>query len=99
MTRNGQSPGERGLVGAKHRIVDTGDVRWTEVRWTEDGLSASEAIYGFCAWLTCREERICMGSAENCAPVVELIKAFCERNDLADPRDGWEDNLTHPKDD
>ena len=92
MTQNGQSPGERGLFGDKLKIVDIDEMS------VEKGcLSASEAIFGFCAWLTCRKIVTSMGGAEDCAPVVELIKTFCETNDLADPRDGWEENLTHPK--
>jgi len=62
-----------------------------------DKMSASEAIFGFAAWLTTRENMTVMSSAHNCVPVMDRIKEFCDTNKLPDPRDGWEKNLTHPK--
>lgn len=59
-------------------------------------MSASEAIYGFCGWLTTKEERTVMSSKHNCAPIADKIKEFCETNELNDPIDGWEKNLKHP---
>ena len=59
-------------------------------------LSASEALYGFCAWLTTRPRPITMSEKHDAAPVVELIKRFCEVNDIADPREGWHLQLVHP---
>jgi len=61
-----------------------------------DKLIASEALFGFAAWLTTREETTKMGASEDCAPIVGLISQFCEENNLPDPRDGWENNLVHP---
>ena len=63
---------------------------------TMDRLTASEAIYGFVAWLTTQPGVIKMGASENCVPVCEAIKVFCEENGLPSPRDGWENNLIHP---
>ncbi len=63
---------------------------------TVDKLTASEAIYGFVGWLTTQPGVIKMGASENCVPVADAIKAFCEENGLAEPRDGWENNLIHP---
>ncbi len=62
-----------------------------------DKLTAAEAIYGFCGWLTCREEKTIMASNENAAAVPPLIDQFINENKLAQPRDGWENNLIHPK--
>ena len=59
-------------------------------------LSGSEALFGFVAWLTCRDEITHMGSTEDCAHPADLIKEFCEINHLTDPREGWSDLLTHP---
>lgn len=61
-------------------------------------LSGSEAVYGFCAWLTTRKEITTMSSKHDCSPICELIKIFCETNKLGEPEDHWVDNLTHPKD-
>lgn len=59
-------------------------------------LTGSEAVYGFCAWLTTRKEITKMGGSENCGSVVELIKIFCEENKLPDPRENYTDYLTLP---
>ena len=61
-------------------------------------LTSSEAVYGFAAWLTTREERTIMSAKDDSAPVAELIKEFCEVNSLGEPGEGWENNLTHPND-
>ena len=61
-----------------------------------DKLTASEAIYGFCGWLTTRSESITMSASNDAAPVADLIRQFVEQNKLEVPRDGWENNLTHP---
>lgn len=59
-------------------------------------LSSSEALFGFMAWLTSRKEILTIGATEDCAPFPELIKEFCERNNLVEPVDGWEKILKHP---
>lgn len=61
-----------------------------------DKLTASEAVYGFAAWLTCREEKTIMGSTCDAAPIAKLVDVFCKENNLKDPRDGWQNNLIHP---
>jgi len=62
-----------------------------------DKLSGSEAIFGFCAWLTTRKKVTTMSSNHNAAPIVDLITQFCETNKLHEIRDHWADNLTPPK--
>lgn len=62
----------------------------------KDKLIASEAIIGFCAWLTTRNEITKMGASEDCSPIVKLAMEFCDENQLKCPRDGWENNLIHP---
>jgi hypothetical protein len=59
-------------------------------------LSASEAIYGFCAWLTTRDEETVMGASSDAAPAAQRIAEFCKKNNLPDPRDGWEKALIMP---
>lgn len=61
-----------------------------------DNLTAAEAVYGFAAWLTCRDEPTVMSSTDDAAPIADLVAQFCKENNLADPRDGWENNLIHP---
>ena len=60
-------------------------------------LTGSEAIFGFCAWLTTRKKETTMSSSDDAAPIVELIKEFCEKNKLSDPRKNYTDYLTMPK--
>ena len=59
-------------------------------------LSASEAIYGFCGWLTTREKETKMGSKNDCAVVASLANEFCEENKLEEPRENWQKNLIRP---
>ena len=60
-------------------------------------MTGSEAVFGFCAWLTTRKEKTVMSSKHDSAIIVNLIKEFCEVNKLIDPRHNWTDNLIHPK--
>lgn len=62
----------------------------------EKKLTGSEAIYGFCGWLTCREKETVMSSHHDSAPIADLIKEFCEVNNLPDPRENWTDFRTLP---
>ena len=59
-------------------------------------LSASEALFGFCGWLTSRKPRTIMSSTDDVAPIARLVQEFCNINGLAEPRDGWEERLIHP---
>ena len=61
-----------------------------------DKLTASEALYGFMAWLTTRKEEVIFSAYHNAAPAADLVKQFCETNELAEPKDHWEQNLIHP---
>ena len=54
-----------------------------------DKLTASEALYGFCGWLTSRKEKTIMSSNNNAVPILLLIEQFCKENNLAEPREGW----------
>lgn len=59
-------------------------------------MSAAEALYGFAGWLTCREEKTVMSANDDASSAARLVDMFCKENKLADPRDGWADNLVHP---
>ena len=61
-----------------------------------DTLNPSEAIYGFAAWLTSRDEKTVMSASDDAAPIVELIKQFCEVNCLPEVSKQWPNNLIHP---
>jgi len=62
----------------------------------KDKLTASEAVFGFAAWLTTRPEPVTFGSSFECSNICNLVKIFIDENKLDFPRDGWENNLIHP---
>jgi len=59
-------------------------------------LNGSEALYGFCGWLTSRDEKTTMSATDDSAKVADLIGKFRKVNKLEEPRDGWDNELTHP---
>lgn len=63
---------------------------------TNDKLNASEALYGFCAWLTTRKEVTTASSSHDSAPIAERLKQFCETNKLPDVRDDYVERFEHP---
>lgn len=63
---------------------------------TKQEMIASEAIFGFVGWLSCRKEKTVISSKDNCAPLADLIKQFCATNKLKEPRENWQKRLTHP---
>lgn len=65
------------------------------------GLSSSEALYAFVAWLSGRKESVTFSSGSNCAIAADLVDAFCKANELEDPTDkglkGWEPPVEESK--
>ena len=59
-------------------------------------LSASEALYGFCGWLTSQEELTQMSASHDSGVIAEKIALFVKENKLDEPREKWEKNLIHP---
>ena len=59
-------------------------------------LIASEAIYGFAAWLSCREIRTVFSVKDDTAIIADLVKEFCDVNHLIEPRDRWHEKVIHP---
>lgn len=62
-----------------------------------NSLTGSEAIYGFCSWLTTRDKKTIMSSSNDAGIIAELIETFCDENNLRDPRENFTDYLTIPK--
>ena len=60
-------------------------------------LTGSEAVYGFCGWLTTRKEVTRMGSKHDCAVIADLVDEFCKVNNLQEPGNDWHNNLKHPE--
>jgi len=59
-------------------------------------MTGSEALFGFMAWLTTRENKVTFSAHHDAAPAAELVDEFCKINNLAEPRENWTDYLTHP---
>ena len=60
-------------------------------------LNASEAVFGFCGWLTKRNKKTVMSNTDDAAVIANLAGDFCEANKLPKIRDHWHKNLIHPK--
>jgi hypothetical protein len=63
----------------------------------EPQLSPSEALFGFVAWLTTRNEPTIMSRHDEASGPADRIRAFCEANNLEEPRAGWEKTFVFPK--
>ena len=63
---------------------------------TPNTLNPSEAVYGFAAWLTCRDEKTVMSATNDAAVITDLVAQFCEVNNLPDISEHWPNNLIHP---
>lgn len=58
----------------------------------------SEALYTFVGWLTTRKERLVLSSADDAAPVAELVDKFCVVNEIPEPGDPNKDwPYQHPE--
>lgn len=52
-----------------------------------DHITASEAVFGFTAWLTVRKGSVTLGATHDCAPAAILAKRWCDANNLNVPRE------------
>jgi hypothetical protein len=59
-------------------------------------LNASEAVYGFAAWLTCKKEAVTFGANHEAGIAAELVAEFCKVNNLPEVGPDWPINLIHP---
>jgi hypothetical protein len=61
-------------------------------------MTATEAVYGFAAWLTCRQEAITLGATHDAAPAADMVKRWCDTNNLPPVREGvYPGNITQPE--
>lgn len=73
--------------------------KWPKIEYgdTGDALTAAEALYGFCGWLTSREPETMMSSKADASAVCERIEEFSKANHLSRPRESWDTALKMPK--
>jgi hypothetical protein len=61
-------------------------------------ITASEALFGFAGWLTCRNETVTLGAHHNAGCIVDLISEWMNTNRLPEPRNNvWPKNIKHPR--
>lgn len=60
-------------------------------------LNSAEAVLGFLAWLTCREQEVTFSSKQNASIAVELFEKFQRVNNLPNVREDYYKILKHPK--
>ena len=61
-------------------------------------MTASEALFGFAAWLTCQKDPVTFGSTVNSSPMVDLVTRWMTANDLPPPREGiYPKNIVQPE--
>lgn len=58
-----------------------------------DRITASEALYGFGGWLTTRPTNMVVGATANAAPMAEAVRDFIRVQEVADPRNGWQNYI------
>lgn len=56
-------------------------------------LNPSEAVLGFAAWLTTRDEVTTMSARHDSGVIADLVKEFCSVQGLEDISAAWPDNL------
>lgn len=61
-------------------------------------VTASEAVYGFSAWLTTREKAITIGALHESTTLIELAKKWIDENNLPEVTLNYPDNIKHPQD-
>lgn len=58
-----------------------------------NSLNATEALFGFAAWLTSRKEQIVLSSSSDAGPVAALVQVFCNANHLPAVTENFPHNL------
>jgi len=62
-------------------------------------LNSTESLFGFCAWLSNRDEITTLSNNHDCEFIVKLIIEFCIANkiDYSDMEDNWTNILKCPQ--
>ena len=56
-------------------------------------VSASEALFGFCGWITSRDESVIASAKHDAAVWADLIRRYCDAQGFSKPREDWTKNL------
>ncbi len=60
-------------------------------------ITATDALFGFGAWLTTRKEPVTFSYKHNAGAMVDLISQYLKTNNLPDVSKHYPDNLQMPK--
>ncbi len=63
----------------------------------ENTITATDALFGFGAWLTTRKEAVTFSSKDDSGEMANLIATFIKINNLPDPSKNYPDNFVMPK--
>jgi len=84
----------------KNVMADSGNGRLERGMRDEnkvEKVNASESVYGFVAWLTCRTKPITLSSKDDCSEIARLVKDWCDTNELPGVREErYPGNIIHP---
>lgn len=64
---------------------------------TKDNIIASEALFGFAAWLTTRETTVIASRVHDASVWAGLVDEFMKANNLQDPREDYHKRFVMPK--
>ena len=79
---------------SKHKYGEPGKVTRSEpLGRNYDVLSPSEALYGFCGWITTRKQVVKASGRHDAAVWADLVKTYCEHQGFQEPVKGWDKNL------
>jgi hypothetical protein len=59
-------------------------------------MTPTDALFGFAAWLTCREATLTLGGYHEAGPVVEALTTWMKANGLPDVSEEYPKNITQP---
>lgn len=90
---DGEPSRNEGAVECAIRIMKEQRDRIAEL---EAAPIASEALFGFSAWLTSRDDPIVISARHDASAIAELVGIYCEANNLEDPRSCYPGNITWP---
>ncbi len=61
-------------------------------------MEATDALFGFVAWLTTRKQVVSFGASHDCAEALEVLSRFIKVNNLPDVSDKYPTNFEIPRD-
>lgn len=59
-------------------------------------MSPTDALCGFVAWITTRDEIVPAGASQDSAPWADLVNKFIQENGLGDPSKEFPHNIIRP---